>query len=82
MTIYNIWLCTVCTVRKKKCHAISAFQALMGMKRKAAIFLIFAALFCVSKDGMGLVFQNARWYNITIYTVSKDIYFRFYMVKI
>ena len=45
----------------------------MGMKRKAAIFLIFAALFCVSKDGMGLVFQNARWYNITIYTVSKDI---------
>ena len=52
------------------------------MKRKAAIFLIFAALFCVSKDGMGLVFQNARWYNIIIYTVSKDIYFRLYMVKI
>ena len=69
-------------MRKKKSHASSAFQALMGMKRKAAIFLIFAALFCVSKDGMGLVFQNARWYNITIYTVSKDIYFRFYMVKI
>ena len=63
-------------MRKKKCHASSAFQALMGMKRKAAIFLIFAALFCVSKDGMGLVFQNARWYNITIYTVSKDIYFQ------
>ncbi len=55
----------------------------MGMKKeKPQKFLIFAALFCVSKDGMGLVFQNARWYNITIYTVSKDIYFRFYMVKI
>ena len=45
----------------------------MGMKRKAAIFLIFAALFCVSKDGMGLVFQNARWYNIIIYNYNYSV---------
>ncbi|QCI60809.1 hypothetical protein EIO64_17655 [Dysosmobacter welbionis] len=53
-----------------------------GYEKKSRNLSHFCGSFCVSKDGMGLVFQNARWYNITIYTVSKDIYFRFYMVKI
>ena len=67
---------------KQKVPCQQCLPGTAGHEKKSRNLSHFCGFILCVKSGIGLVFQNVRWYNFIICTVSKDICSRFYYDKI